>query len=366
MKRFLKIAALSAALLSTPTIGWSQNGAAPAKKAVGNGPAAPLVVAPAPDIAPDADCGPGCQVPANCERCSTFGIFGDYLHLKARGTTVPYGQIQDGVGPLAVPRGAVGSLNGDYASGVRVGGFLALTGDTKLSATFTHYDAESDNRLNVPVGQPFVIRSLTVFPTTVNAAADSLAAQAKMQITFQNVDVDFTKYLAANDCHRIAMIIGGRYAHLDQDFRGDYSILGATSVTTGLQFDGGGPRVGLESEFSILPGLWIYSKGAFSLLFGGFEASYLQQNAFAGEQARTNFTDERWVPVMEFEAGIGWRNCNERIGIMAGYHLSAWYNTVTTPTWIQGVQNGNFAANGNNLSNTLTFDGFFARLELRF
>jgi len=39
---------------------------------------------------------------------------------------------------------------------------------------------------------------------------------------------------------------------------------------------------------------------------------------------------------------------------------------VTTPDFIHGVQTNNFTTNGNNLQNTLSFDGLTARIAFHF
>jgi hypothetical protein len=161
-------------------------------------------------------------------------------------------------------------------------------------------------------------------------------------------------------------LIGARYAHLEQDFRGDFSILGATTVTTNIEFDGVGPRIGMEGECHAKYGFFVFGRGFANFLVGEFKANYLQTNVFAGVQANTSIEDSRIVPNFDLELGVGWQSRNGRFRIMGGYYLSCWFNTLTTPSFIQGVQNSNFTTNGDNFRDRLLFDGLMARLEVRF
>lgn len=313
---------------------------------------------------------PAAQVPLPADdhhdQQPRWSIWADLLVLSARGETVPYGQIRDGVGPLAVPRGPVGDLNSDYSAGFRIGAARALSSGTDLYGGFGWFQTRNNSHLDVASGQPFVIQALTTFPGTDNAAADSLAADANLTIRYVTGDLGFKMNMCASDCFGLDLILGARYAHLDQDFLATYSILGSTTVSTNINFDGGGPRIGLEGHYFICRSIFLYARSDVSLLFGHFGASYLQQNVFTGVQAETQFGDDRLVPVWETEVGIGWRSANHRIEVMAGYSAAIWFNTMTTSSWIQGVQDSAFSTNRDNLRDTLTFDGLFVRAGFRF
>jgi hypothetical protein len=103
-----------------------------------------------------------------------------------------------------------------------------------------------------------------------------------------------------------------------------------------------------------------------SFLAGRFRGDYDQVSALAGDQAHTHYHSDRIVPVLDMELGVGWTACKGKLRITGGYLLSGWFNAVTTPDFIQGVQNTNFTTNGNNLRDILTFDGLTARIEYRF
>ena len=319
------------------------------------------------DDQPAKDAAPATPIEADhdsdCRR--RWSIYGDLLLLAPRGETVPFAQIRDGEGPLAVPRGGVGQVDADYSPGYRIGGSVGFEHVT-LTANFAYYDNTSHGAIAVANGDPFIITALTTHPNTINAAADSLAAQASLDVRFITGDVNALIGLCGSDCYRVSLLLGGRYGHLDQDFTAQYQILGATQVDTQINFDGGGPRVGLDGRYNVGRRGFLFASRDVSFLFGHWAAKYLQQNVFAGEQARTTFSDDRFTPLWQTELGVGWTSKNDRFEVMAGYTAQVWFNAMTTSSWIQGVQDGVFQTNRDNLRDTLSFDGLFVRAAFKY
>src|SRR5262249_5271752 len=57
-----------------------------------------------------------------------YALFGDFLYMRPfDGAGVVFGHLQDGIGPGAIPKGALGIIEPDYAPGFRAGGDFALT-----------------------------------------------------------------------------------------------------------------------------------------------------------------------------------------------------------------------------------------------
>jgi hypothetical protein len=287
------------------------------------------------------------------------------LYLRARGTDVVYGQPRNGIGVLGVPAGQQGILQSDYAPGLRFGGDLAMSQCSSVEASFLWWQNQSHSHLEAPPNT--VIQSAVTLPQTSNTASDSLAADASTSFDLMIGDAVFKHILCTDHCtYAVNWLVGGRYAHMSQHFRGDFSILGDTAVSSNVNFDGAGPRAGLEGELTGKWGLMVFTRGAVNLLAGHFGADYTQTNIFGGLQGITNYRSDRIVPVLELELGFGWVSPQGHVRASAGYYVAGWFNSFTTPDMVQGVQNNNFTTNGNNLRNTLTFDGLMARLEVRF
>lgn len=288
------------------------------------------------------------------------GVFADWIFLRAGNVDIDYAVPVDGTASSAVPTGPVGVADPEHESGFRVGFDICLDDESSLRATYHFFESSTDDDIVPPSGD--VIRALTTHPNTLNAFSDSNAASAEYDIDFQMVDLDYRHLLLGGCNYGVNYLLGVRYANLDQNFRGNYIINGVTTVDTDIDFDGVGPRIGLDGERRLKHGFLVYSRSAANFLVGEFRGDYSQNNIFAGNQATTAFDDDRIVPVLEFEAGLGWESCSGCFSVRAGYYIAGWFNTMTTPSFIDAVQAHDFTE----VDETLTFDGLTVRAELKF
>lgn len=307
-------------------------------------------------------CEPNCG-PERC--CAVYcghkcGIFADFLLLQPRNIDMPFAIPQDGIDPtVAVPVGAVGVADPHYEPGFRIGGNFALSPCTSIGAMFSYLDTQTN--AGISTSQPNVIHSLVTHPNTASAAANSQLAEASYDINFRIADVYYKALWTGGPYHEVNWLVGARYAHLDQDFSSSQSInAGITTVTSDIDFDGAGPRVGLEGERRCRTnGFLVYGNVFASFLAGNFGADYLQADTFALTQATTAFSDDRVVTILEYELGVGWISCSGCVRVKAGYYMAAWYNTLTTGKWIDAVQGNNYV----DQHDTVTFDGLVTRIE---
>jgi len=288
-------------------------------------------------------------------------LVGDFLYLSPFGVDTLYGLAVDGIGASAVPTGSTAVADPAFRPGFRVGGSHRLSDVSSLTATFWHYEGNTRSGLDLPGGTGFV-NSEIVHPNTLNVASDSLSATANYGIDFQMVDVAYRRVLRHGDHYAINGSIGLRYANLDQDLNSTFSILGATMVNTEIDYDGVGPRIGLDAELELDDGWLLYGQGAASFLTGEFRGTYRQDNVLTGPLASVDVSDDRIVSQLELELGFGWRNQEGTFGIFSGYYVGSWLNTMTTSTLIDAVQTNDF----DNMDETLGFGGLTARVELRY
>lgn len=303
--------------------------------------------------------------PCNTQRY-TVGTFAEFLYLQPRDVDVAYALPQDGLLLAgAVPMGHVAMANPGYAAGFRVGAFFATRNDARFTGTWTWYNNNSSS--STAVDDPFLINPLTAFPGTFNAGFPAQAASADYGIDFQFVDFDYEVTALACDSYWIGYVAGVRYGDLQQQFTAVYPFAnpdGTTRVDSDIFFNGLGFRLGVQGERLIgrSLGFRLYGRGIASLLAGSFRTSYEQQNQFNGLEVTTGLREDRIVPVMDLELGVAWVGPRGHWRFAAGYMISAWYNTITTPVWIHGVQQTDFTS----LEDHLTFDGLVARIESRF
>jgi len=289
-------------------------------------------------------------------------VFGDLLFLQARDVDLVYAVPTDGVVPAtSVPVGPVAVADPDYEAWFRGGFGVALSRCSSLGLAYTHYESTTNDA--VAINAPNVIFPLVVDPATVNALAFGQAAAAQYDIDFQLLDLDVRRLLGGGSRHAVNYSVGARYGHMDQDFRAVFAAQpGFTAVDTRIGFDGGGPRFGIDGERLLGDsGFTIYGKTAASFLAGQYRATFLQTNAFTGVQAFTAWNDDRIVPILEYEVGLGWISPSGRVRLATGYTMSAWFNSLTTGTLIDAEQTFDFV----DVHDTITFDGFVARIEFR-
>jgi len=298
---------------------------------------------------------------------SRWQFFGDFLYLQAGDANMAYavptnGAIVPPAGVAPLQLGAAAAVIPDFAPGFRVGLSGMLFSPARIGASYTYFWSDASSTLSV--NPPDVNDSLVIHPGTEAALPVFLDAQATGRIGFQLADVDYRAPLASGEGYVLYYVLGGRYAHLHQDFHATFFDSGTIEdVNTKILFDGGGIRVGLDGErVSPTTGFLVYARGGASFLAGRFNASYSQVDNFNGTLVDTGLSARRIVPILDLELGAGWTGLREHLRLTAGYMVNAWYNVITTGDLINAVQNNRFTG----LSNTLTFDGLVTRAELRF
>ncbi len=246
----------------------------------------------------------------------------------------------------------MGVVSPGFTTGYRAGGGFALSDHTWIVGTLTYFRDSADSSIAAPNGQ--VLSGNLVFPNTVTAAFLPLAANSLYSINLLMADIDFKCTIVNCDRWQLYWLAGARYAHLDQNLTTNYLVFGTTTVNTGISFDGGGPRAGLEGEYHVGCGFYGFGKGTANLLVGQFSANYLQTQTFAGQQALTHIYDDRVVPILEAELGVGWRSPKGHVSVAAGFYIGSWFNTLTTSSFVQGIQSNNYTTNGNNFRDTMS------------
>ncbi|MCS7047227.1 MAG: Lpg1974 family pore-forming outer membrane protein [Gemmataceae bacterium] len=312
---------------------------------------------------------PAIPVHDSCpERTPVWSVYADLLYWTARGDTVPYAQVRDGaIFPpgTSVPVGETGRVDSYYSPGFRVGAGALLTSCVELDVMFTWWQNRSTD--TITTGGATFTMPLTLHPNSLNANITPTAANGRQDIHLYQGDINLKYAMCTNGPDALKLVIGARLAHLDQNFQAYYFGAGSSgSVLTGINFDGFGPKIGLEGTYTIWGCVFAYGRTDLSLLYGHFGADFAQAAALGWSAAATQYGDDRVVPIFDAEIGLGWRSCNRRIEALVGYSASNWFNAMTTSGWIEAVQGNAFAQNRHNVANTISFDGLFARLAVRF
>ena len=136
---------------------------------------------------------------------------------------------------------------------------------------------------------------------------------------------------------------------------------GIIVTQTDVDFDGGGPKLGLDGGRAIgKRGFSMYARAGVSPLAGEFHSNYtLTNQSTATTLAAAHWNDDRIVTLLDYEVGLAWTGPRRRWRFATGYTQAFWYNAVTTSEFIEAVQDSDFTGVGH----TITFDGLTARVE---
>ena len=292
-----------------------------------------------------------------------YTLWGDVLFLSARDVGFGYAQHVAGTPADFTPFAPQNMVDPDYQVGFRVGGAYETDRYTRFSAQYWYFRSDTNDAIDLPGGTGFLI-PLVAHPNTTTVDTDFLSASGRLEIDFDIVDVNFEQSLCNTCDSSVDVVVGFRYAHLDQNFQGDFLVDGFTTVRSSTEFHGFGPRAGLKLHRDVGCGWNVYGEGFFDILAGQFQSDYSQDNTMVGNLARSGFEDDRLVPQLEAELGVGWENACGNFSIRAGYYMGAWFNTVTTAEFIEGVQATSFS--DDTIDETMTFDGLTARMLFKF
>lgn len=309
------------------------------------------------------DCAIPCPCPCIWQHCTS--IRASALYLRPRNADVAYAVPMDG--PISglvnnpIQIGPVGVVDPDFEVGFDVGLDWAIGCMTSITADYRFLDSTTSNQIATSV--PYVIRSLVAHPSTTSAAADFLAASASSYLQMNVLDVGMRHLFVGGDVFAVNYSVGTRFGRLEQTFDSRFEDNGTEQVSTDIDFDGAGIRLGVDAQrYSCHSCLRGYGRAQASFLAGRFESRFLQQQSFDPTVVDTGWEAGRVVPILDLELGVGWTSRSGCLKVNVGYTFSSWFNMVKTDDLINAVHFNDFAE----LSGVLTFDGLVGQVELSF
>ncbi len=227
-------------------------------------------------------CGDTCGAASCCsDACAVpcWQFYGDYLYLRPRNDNLEYAVPMNGPispGQVPVQEGRTAAVNPQFESGFRVGLARAFDECSTIGVAYTRYENRTDDAIAIQQS-PFVIRSMVMHPSSLDAAADWLAASARQDINFDIADAEYRRIFLCDDHYSLSYLLGARYVSLKQRFASQFESIVTENVNSDVNFDGAGIRLGLEGE-RFAPGrqLFLYGKASASFLGGEFRGSYFQ------------------------------------------------------------------------------------------
>jgi hypothetical protein len=294
-------------------------------------------------------------------------MYVDWLWLQVSDADVAHAQQQDGIGGSGtVPFGRIGTVEIDNDSGVRVGGSISCGPCAAFTFSFTNFESYNEDTVRPPVNtQSGAVGSLVQHPEA-QITASAGPVDAAYDIDYRVADMMYRHFLTGGPCYAVNYQYGAQFGHLEQFFIQEGVFSGGQTGTidtyTNIDFDGGGVKAGLDAERSLGCGFMIYGRLMAAIMTGRFSSHYTMINSTTDILlTRANWKDDRVVPQIEYELGVGWTSPSGHWRFTTGYMLSHWANVVTTPEFIDAVQADNYV----DVDGDLTFDGAVTRVELR-
>jgi len=315
-----------------------------------------------------------------CEAClppwwaHRGSVFGEFLYLHATDADVAHAQQQNGIGGAGtVPFGRIGTVDPDYQPGVRAGFTKAFSNCSSLTASYTFYECRAFDILVPPVipGPGGAVGSLVHHPGAAITASTG-PVNSTFDIDFQLAEIEFRSLWKASSRYAINWSRGFRYGHLEQDFSqtGIFGggAAGPIDTRTNVDFDGAGLKFGVDGEHRLgCRGFSIFGKVGVSPMSGTVQADYAMIDTSGSGPgvpltlANAVWKDDRFITLLDYEAGVSWTGPCRKWRISSGYTASHWFNAVTTAEFINAVQANSYdTADG-----TISFSGLTARIERR-
>jgi hypothetical protein len=295
-------------------------------------------------------------------------MFGDFLYLQSTDVDVAHAQQQDGLGGAGtVPFGEIGTIGTDFNPGFRIGGSAKCGPCTQVMMSYTWYESDAVSSLDPPTNTSTgAVGSLMHHPGAALTASAG-PVDATYELNFQLADLVWRRVFLHQPRYNAGFLCGVEYGHLEQDFSqsGVFGggLGGEIDTDTGISFDGGGIKIGLDGDHQFAHGLGIYGRATAAALTGRFSSQYSMFNESTDQMlAMANWKDDRVIGRFEYEVGASCTSMNGCWRVAAGYMFSYWTNTVTTPEFIDAVQADNYT----NVGDTLGFNGLVGRVECRY
>jgi hypothetical protein len=291
--------------------------------------------------------------------CCGHGVWffdGEYLLMRPRRRDLDFAITDPNTAGTAV--GAIKSLEWDVSSGFRVGGGWAMEPEgLSVGVFYTYLHAHDDQGLVAPTGG--VLYSTLSHPGFIDAVN---TAFGNTSLNYHVVDLEVGSNIQVGKCVHLWVGTGGKFASIDQSLDAFYDGLTASSaqVSSPIDFDGGGVRVGVDGSWTVGRGFSLFSRAFGSLMIGDFRTNLLETNG-AGAFVITDVTEHYWkvVPVLELAVGAGWEN--NWLRVRAGYELTNWFGLVDSPDIVH-----DFSNKLSHRTSDLSLDGLMVSLQVMY
>lgn len=256
-----------------------------------------------------------------------FIVRGTYLLMQPRRRAMDFAIVSGTANGRAI--GNLVEVPWESTSGFRAGlGYRLPENGWEITLDYTYLFTDSTRSVSAPPGGT-VFATLTQ-PTLNNSEVDTAAASNLL--LYNVLDLMVGRRFSVGESTSVWLGGGGRFAWMKQELTALYDGQTATAgfVSSPIDFDGYGLRVGGEGQWNLSEKLSLFAKAFGSLIVGDFDTSLLE-TAGAGATTVVGLSDHyrEVVPVAELGLGLGWQS--EAFRFRVGYELTNWFGLVDSP-----------------------------------
>ena len=209
----------------------------------------------------------------------------------------------------------VANNNDDWGWGFRLEGSYHFSTGNDINVNWSHYDRDSN------FSSPFTFVNIdgTIVP----------AARLSVEPRWDAVNAEFGQLVNFGE-HKVIRFHGGlQYAHVEEEFKVN-NAAGARVLSATSEYNGVGPRVGMDMAYHFGNGFAIYGNGATALLVGDTKL----RATTTGTSISANGSNGTVVPEMEAKVGAsyGYAMAQGDLTLDAGYMVVNYFHPLVTGT----------------------------------
>lgn len=233
----------------------------------------------------------------------SFGV--EALYMEPTNNDFQYAQTTDTVGANASSNNE--STDREHHWGGTVDATYLFAGNSRdVKLSFTHIDFDSSDHTGVDAGD-----ILTPAGGFISAFTNG-TARASQDDDYNAVDLVFGQWIRIGDRVDLHPFGGLRYASIDTDAHASYFNVSTTTVPTAdryqkftSDFDGIGPRGGIDTAVHLGDGFSIVGTVGASLLIGDVDSKYRATDSTGLVATNVFENDDRTSVIPELDARIG-------------------------------------------------------------
>ncbi len=182
-------------------------------------------------------------------------------------------------------------------------------------------------------------------------------AHARWDMTINVIDLEMGRAFWVGKHLSVHPFFAIRGAWIDQQFKVKYHYISSPHLEGRIKaesdFEGVGPRAGLDARFSLYNGWSIYGLVSAALMYGSLETDFRERE----NNSRIAHTDDsfhRGISTVQMGLGIRWDAFFHRhryhVGVTVGWEQNIWYGVTQFNHYLGQLQNGTLVQNNGDLT----------------